>query len=211
MKLRTDFQQKYLTFGSGVVLPFTQALITGGLCGMAVGSVVSLFAPTLAAGSAGMAAGSVAAAAAWMSYRNDWAYEVMYLAGAVDAPQAEGNNVNTNTNANTNVVSVHVTQEDSGGYVKGDFIELPAKPEQLAALAAGLAAGRSLAENLWTGRGKPFSKAEYATLRAELIQRGLAQWRDPETPAQGWELLAAGRSVIREFSGVGEEVAQYVA
>jgi hypothetical protein len=77
------------------------------------------------------------------------------------------------------------------------YLDLPGEPEDLATMARGVLNGRSLAEGTWSGRGGLFSRSEFRTIRDELIERGLATWRNPRAKAQGVELTAAGRAVFR--------------
>jgi hypothetical protein len=79
------------------------------------------------------------------------------------------------------------------------YLELPGKPEALAALARGVLAGRPMAEDSWSGRAGPFSRSEFRQIRDTLIERGLATWRNPDAKAQGCELTAAGRAVFRRL------------
>ena len=80
---------------------------------------------------------------------------------------------------------------------KMDYVDLPASFDQLHTLAMGLQSGTPFAVSSWSGTGRPFSRSEFETLRAEMIARGLASWRNPHAPAQGAELSAAGRAVIK--------------
>ena len=80
-----------------------------------------------------------------------------------------------------------------------DWIDLPF-PEKLPELAEGLLSGRSYSLSVWTGTGGLFSRAEFEKIRDVLIGRGLAAWRNPEAKAQGWELTASGRAVMRRLS-----------
>lgn len=82
-----------------------------------------------------------------------------------------------------------------------DYIDLPGTPDQLRSLAVGLLNGKGTSEAAWTGAGRPFSRSEYAALRAAMIERGLSSWANPDHHAQGWELTAAGRAILRKVAG----------
>jgi hypothetical protein len=84
------------------------------------------------------------------------------------------------------------------------YLELPGKPEALAALARGVLAGRPMAEDSWSGRAGPFSRSEFRQIRDTLIERGLATWRNPDAKAQGCELTAAGRAVFRRLADLAK-------
>lgn len=80
------------------------------------------------------------------------------------------------------------------------YIDLPGSPDQLGALARGLLNGKGTSEATWTGAGAPFSRSEYAAIRAAMIERGLAAWTNPDHHAQGWEPTAAGRAILRKIA-----------
>ena len=86
------------------------------------------------------------------------------------------------------------------------FVDLPASEAQLIDLAAGLLEGQTLSEAAWTGGGRPFTRAEFSTLRAELMRRGLATWNNPKTPARGAALTAPGRAVMRHYASMAAGV-----
>lgn len=97
--------------------------------------------------------------------------------------------------------SVHemrvILEEDQGRHI--EFIDLP-HADRLPVLAAGLLAGRSFNQAAWTGAGGLFSRAEFDQLRDVLIERGLAAWKNPNSRAQGVELTAAWRAVMRRLA-----------
>lgn len=94
--------------------------------------------------------------------------------------------------------SIRVELLQDGGH-RGDFIDLP-YPEKLPALAAGLLAGRSFNQTAWTGHGALFSRSQFDQVRETMIERGLLAWKNPEAKAQGVELTAAGRAVMRRIA-----------
>lgn len=77
------------------------------------------------------------------------------------------------------------------------FIDLPATLPQLRSLAAS---GDRPNESALTGSGRPFSVAGFRALRDELIRRGLATWLNDDHHAQGWQINAAGRAVLRRLA-----------
>lgn len=85
------------------------------------------------------------------------------------------------------------------------IIDLPASQEQLMALASGILSGASLSESTWCGSGAPFSRSEFAQLRAELIKRGLAAWSSPRTPARGIVLTKPGEAAMRYFASLADD------
>ena len=58
------------------------------------------------------------------------------------------------------------------------------------------------AEGKLCGADKPFSKSELAEVRDLFIKRGVARWRNPEYPQQGWELVPCmWRGIVRHTGG----------
>ena len=187
-------------FSDAVTIPAAQAAITGALSGILAGGVAGLVHFPQAA-QFGLTAGAGVALVAWLDYRGRWQYILESLLN-VDLNQDGqiGDSAHdlepAQTNENHEPVKV-IIEHDQGRHLQ--FIDLPAEPGQLTAFADGVLEGRSLSQAAWTGRGQPFSRSEYDAFRDELIRRGLAQWRSPGEPAQGWELLASGRAVLRHF------------
>jgi hypothetical protein len=97
------------------------------------------------------------------------------------------------------VLRVELTQRDNGR-TRMAFIDLPASRSQLRTLARGLLNGKGTGESEWIGSKGPFSRSEFGAVRAALIGRGLAVWSNPNHHAQGWELTAAGRAVMRRIA-----------
>lgn len=91
-------------------------------------------------------------------------------------------------------IAVEVSRPDAK---QMQFLDLPGNAEQLCSLASGVLAGRTLAEDEWTGAGRPYSKSEFRELRGELLERGLLCWRNERAPSQGVELTRVGAAVFR--------------
>jgi len=68
--------------------------------------------------------------------------------------------------------------QDNGN--TGNYLSLPARFEQLVELGKGVTRGQGLAIGSWVGAGRPFSRAEFETLRDELLLRGLLEWQTPK-------------------------------
>ena len=97
-------------------------------------------------------------------------------------------------------VRIELVKPGDGPSQTTQFIDLDISPEQLGILADGLLNGKPFTENVWTGFGKPFSRSQFASLRAEFMRRGWADWRNPEAPAQGVTLRPPGRAVLRTYA-----------
>lgn len=96
-------------------------------------------------------------------------------------------------------VRVRLTDERQGGYHQSIF-DLPARYDQLTALADGLQNGLPFSERVWTGAGRPFSVNEFKTLRAALIQRNCLAPASDKDARQGYTLTVVGQHLLREFA-----------
>lgn len=97
--------------------------------------------------------------------------------------------------------TVRVELSQSNGQARQTQIaDLQVKPDQLQRLAEGLLSGAPFAESAWTGAGRPFSRGQFAELRAVFIRRGWCEWRNPEAPAQGVTISPQGKAVLRSFA-----------
>jgi hypothetical protein len=103
------------------------------------------------------------------------------------------------------VLRVELLERQDGNNTRLAFIDLPGNRGQLVKLAEGLLAGKGTGEAQWTGSDNPFSRSEFSAIRATLIERGLATWINPSHHAQGWELTAAGRAVMRRIAQVSAD------
>ena len=180
----------------GLIVPGLQALITGVSCGVAALAVTAWFGlPWLAIG------GTVAAvtmAGAWLSYRGRWAWTLERLLGVdlnndsvIGQPQPD---------LPALPESVHIELIQDQGR-RGDYIDLPATPTQLKALASGIVnQNRQFALTLWAGEAGIFTRPQFEKLRAELIDRGLAEWKKADAPNQGCKLTPQGLAVMRYFA-----------
>ena len=98
------------------------------------------------------------------------------------------------------VVRVEVSQAE-GVTHRTQIADLDAKPDQLKQLAVGLLSGQPFSESRWTGAGQPFSRGQFARLRAVFVSRGWANWRNPEAPAQGLTVTGPGWDVLKSLAG----------
>lgn len=179
----------------GVAVPGLQAGITGGVCGLAALAVCAWF-ELPAWGIAGTVA-AVATAGAWLSYRNRWQWMLERITGAdLNMDGFIGQPLPQQPTLPPPNIRVELASNNGNSV---DYIDLPFA-DRLPQLAAGLQQGRTFALSTWTGNGALFSRAEFEELRGELFKRGLAEWKNPEAPAQGIKLTAAGRAVFRHLS-----------
>lgn len=97
-------------------------------------------------------------------------------------------------------VRVELTRPLDGQAKQTQITNLPASYDQLRELADGVLRGAPMSEVTWSGPGRPFTRAEFAALRAELLRRGWCDWRRADSPGQGVILTGPGRAVIRSFA-----------
>lgn len=180
--------------GVGCFLPAAQAVITGIFAGLLARALAQW--GNLDAGQTwtlALAAGAGAALLVWLTGLMAWrraAFQVDELPGFEPDTDLQTGAIEP--------VRVEIARENGL-----DLIDLPASREQITALAQGLLEpGATLAESRWTGSTGVFTRAEFASLRAELIRRGLAVWNSPRTPARGATLTAPGRAVMRRFASM---------
>ncbi|HFD38520.1 MAG TPA: hypothetical protein ENJ31_01535 [Anaerolineae bacterium] len=187
------------SLGADVVVPLVQALITGGLLAGVIAFLLWQVAPDLdgdpLAAWAGLALGI--STLAWLvllgqTRRLLWAVE-RAIAQDLDGDGAVGKPVPPPPPT----IRVEVARED-GRQVQ--FVDLPISPRAAGIIARGVLRGQRLSESAWSGRGGVCSRSEFGRFRAVLIERGWAVWRNPQAPAQGIELTAAGRAVFRRLA-----------
>lgn len=95
------------------------------------------------------------------------------------------------------VVQVELSEPETGRW---SFMDLPGGPGELEELARGVLLGRPFSEAEWTGNGRPYSRAEFRSLRSVLLERGVLEWRNADAPSQGVALTRPGRAVFGELA-----------
>lgn len=193
-------------FTSGVFVPVFQAVFTG----LLLAAVVICFGWFAGFGFLAAVGGLAFAAGAFLSWCLALAFWMrlnLHTAGAfqaqdrdqtyIDAPYRETVTVEEDEPAQLEPVMIRVELKQSN---RLQIIDLPASGDQLRRLAVGVLQGESLAESVWCGAGRPFSRSQFAQLRGELIKRNLAFWLHPDAPSQGWRLNAAGVAILRQIT-----------
>jgi hypothetical protein len=97
--------------------------------------------------------------------------------------------------ATSSVVRVEVVNDN-----QVQIAELPGTPKQLQELSAGLLSNVAFSEAAWAGSNRPFSRAQFQSVRAEFLKRGWLYQRNPEFANQGYDLSPAGKAVCRQLS-----------
>jgi len=62
--------------------------------------------------------------------------------------------------------------------------------------AKGIMDGETIAEDRWTGKGRPFSRAQYHAFREDLIKNGWIRPINEKTDRFGYELTRQGEAVV---------------
>jgi hypothetical protein len=196
-------RQRRADWNSDVVVPFGQSLLIAG--GVAIGAFVltvgltvwrdwPFWLPVAASGTFGGLSFAFAAVLLTIDHRRLlWAAEAA-LGVDLDHDDTVGEP------EPREILRVELLEHTGNNRHRLAFINLPGTPEQLGALAGGLLNGKGTSESEWAGARHPFSRSEFGAIRAELLKRGLAAWINPDHHAQGWELTAAGRAVMRRIA-----------
>lgn len=176
---------------AGVTIPILQAVISGilafilaGLVSFIVWHRLRLFTGVL---------GVLVASGVWFSYLKRW----NYVAGLVPYPEPDPLPLREVAREEPERVQIELLENNGN---TGQYLSLPARYEQLVALSRGVLSGAGLGVNSWCGDGRPFSRAEFEALRAELLRRGLLAWNNERARGQGVRLTPQGRAVLRYFS-----------
>ena len=98
-------------------------------------------------------------------------------------------------------IDLHLTQEDTGGYMSGEFLDrLPVSDTDLATLAALALSGRSLTTAAMSKPAGPFERAAWEVLRDRFIQAELLAWRG-NNRKNGLEMTGKGKVVFGRLAG----------
>lgn len=207
MSNNTESQQDVIyilqSIGAGAFIPLAQAVASGVLLSGLVVCVAVLAGITGLLVLAGIAF-FMTAFLVWLLLLANWLKLNNQVLGAYDRP-AQVEYIDSQAR---DVVNVEEPAQLEPAYVRIQlhadnriqFFDLPASGDQLRALAVGVSRGMTLAESVWTGAGRPFSRQQFAELRAELLRRGLAFWINQNSPSQGWKLNSAGAHVLKAFA-----------
>ena len=172
----------------GWALPILQSLTGGVLFAGIVGAGVTLAKVQVNPWQAAALVGLVFAFTEWLALKGRWAWRLERSLGLDLLPATK-----TDQNIPPETVRVEVVHPNGE-----DWIDLPS-PEKLPQLAEGLVNGRTFSQAVWTGGAGIFTRSEFEALRSALLARGLAVYRNPQAPAQGIVLTAAGRAVMRKL------------
>lgn len=178
--------------------PLYQSLIAGGSLGVLT-LIAGLYFGWPRPWSLGILAASLVQCVIWFLSLLRWHGWVKKLEALI------GMDLNRDTYIGERPEPLRIELVQEGGH-HVTFIELPATQEQLTELANGLLKGIPFAEGYWTGANRPFSKNEFLCLRDEMLNRGLIAWINIHAHAQGMQLTAAGRAVMRRLQPMGSRM-----
>lgn len=188
------------TPAAGILLPFGQSVLTGGLVGIAAFALAWLFeAPRPWVW--GVVGWVIVQCLAWLFLLRDWRTILLQKLESLTGQELDGLTgigapAEDDDEPTTTTIRIELT--DQGGH-HTRYIDLNCNDDQLYKLAEGLASGTTLSESNWTGAGRPFTRAQFAEIRTELLKRGLANWNTPGTPARGCSLTASGRACFKRL------------
>ncbi len=180
---------------AGVVVPLLQAFITSALLALAV-LIVSFVCGWWDGWKLAVAVFGVMPLVAWVYLQRRW---LVLTAERVFQRDFDGGGIGVSpgsASAEPHVVKVQVNHIREGGHLQVDLMDLPCTVEQLRDLAQGLLDGAPFSEGEWTGRGRPFSVAEFRALRSAMLRRSLLQMRSKKDLRQGFELTEEGKAVM---------------
>lgn len=177
---------------SDVIVPVLQSFITG-IVGVIIGRAIANW-------TAAIITGGIVFSIVWMFKlwdHRDLLYTIETVTGLdIDKDGYKGKPSEPET------VQIELHEHRTNGQ-SISWLELPIDQDKLALLARSVINGnRSLAESQWTGKSGPFSIDEFRELRDTFIEKGLARWRNPEYPRQGWELTKKGLAVFQQLAGL---------
>lgn len=155
---------------AAILIPLLQGCIGGLFLGAAAGSVswATGYGDPLPVLGAGCMLGTVAG---WFSYRAGWERRLNRLLGVDDQPQVE---------AYPSEVYTPIEYQYNINYNEGrvqDRLFFGIPEDKFRVWCAGVAAGKSLSEDSWSGSAGIFSRSEYRSMRDELLRRGFIRPR----------------------------------
>jgi hypothetical protein len=193
-----------------VVLPFWQAVASGGFVGVFLGTLVGVLTYVSGAAVWWKAAGIglvvaffaflLAALVAWFFFVNEWRAMVWqtenFLHRDIDGDGYQGQP----QYMEAETVKVTVVNDDG---TEGAWGELPVKASKMREFAKGVMAGREISRREWTqGHRKLFSQGDYDKLIKYMADpvRGWLVLKDRGVPTMGYKPSVDGVSIIRTFA-----------
>lgn len=175
---------------AGWTLPLLQSITSGLIIGGAFTAAAALFGWDL---KIGLLTGMIAAGLFWFGYQERWQrFTIPVPEPEPTAPQVMAAEIQA-----PQTVRVELKVENGA-----DYISLPISQAKAERVFYLLSVGRDFSLASLAGPGKPLSRSEFEILRDVLIERGLAEWINPNAHNQGVKLTAAGRAIMRKFAAL---------
>jgi len=166
---------------TGVVIPVLQAAITGIVVAAVIISIYKL-ADKVTTFRLFCAIAFLVMVLVWWRLLSQW-QSYVFSARHVDAPSVYA----MDTQNVTPVAMVHENGED--------WFDLPIAPERMRMIAQKIQRDMKLSHALVADR--TISRAEYESLRDEMVRKGLARWVNERSHNQGVELTRGGKAFIK--------------
>ena len=178
---------------AGVKVPFSQALISGVISGVAALIIAWVF-DVLDPWKPGLVMFALITPLVWFTSRRNWVGLVNRVEEwtGLDLPgnDAPEDKAVTYIDLTTKVGATRRTQN----------LVIPATEEQLRKFAKGLLIDNvTPAERNWTGRGRPFSIDKYEEFRSYLEKAELLTKSNDKSNNQGFTLTAKGRATLAHY------------
>lgn len=184
------------TFVAGVLLPLGQAFTTGLILFIATLTLAVIVFDMIDPFKSALTIGIVSMTFTYLYLQRRW----LSLTSIEKVLNVDLNDDGRIGDEEPQTARIQLTEVKDNGHIHTDSIfTLPASPEKLAALAAGLLNNLPCSEKQWTGEGKPFSSREFRALKVEMVKRGLLAYVNPRAPLQGYALTKPGRAVMKHY------------
>lgn len=171
-----------------VLIPLLQALITGGFILVLVNAGMTLIGwPAPYPMNAGKLVGAFVALFSWLSYIDRFYKALMgiYMQERKDKQPRD--------------FQFKVPAFQANGH-EGFFLDLPFDQEKFAEVCKFMVRhDLDFSQAGLSGPGKPLSRSEFQAMRAELIGKGLAQWKN-RSKSQSTQLTPSGRGIVKHYA-----------
>lgn len=204
MQPQTISAQEYLhTHQAGALVPLSQAAITGGLFSLFVLTVL-LWQRVQDAWIYSLLLFTLTTAVTWVLLQGHW-FSLTRLETLTGRDiNGDGQIGDEKPQVINHTVKIDLRKTTESGYTQVDKLTLPMSESQLATLAAGLLAGRSLSEREWAGAGLLFSVPQFREIKTELLRRGVIRPSSPKDLRQGFVLTRAGKALMEHFANLAD-------
>jgi hypothetical protein len=176
---------------AGVKVPFSQALISGVISGVAMMAICWVL-DVLDPWKPGIVIMALVTPLVWFLSRRNW----VGLVNRVE--EWTGLDLPGNDAPEDKVTLIDLTSK-VGATRRTQKLAIPATEEQLRRLAVGILGGVTFAERNWTGRGRPFSIDQFRELRDYLEKAELLTKSNDKSHNQGFTLTAKGRAMLAHY------------